>query len=360
MANTTLATIKKLTSTVEVQKRFNSILGRRAPQFIASLVNAVAGSTALSACEPNSIMSAAFTAAALDLPIDPNLGFAAIVPYRKRQKNELTGRWEDVTLAQFQMMYKGFVQLAIRSGEYQKMGVSEVYEDEFIGYNPITGEMTFTEDFSQCTQRNAGETDRVVGYYAWFRLHSGFTQELYMTKQAVQNHARRYSQAYRYDVEKGRKSSPWSTDFDAMAKKTVLKQLLSKWGILSVQMQKSLQTDQMVYGADGTGQYADNQPDQPADEVIDVFPADAPDAQVPQAQPAKTPEPPPEPVQIPMEEPAPAPAPASAPAPKQADPAPRAAAYTQKKTEPARTGGGMEDEFAAFDALFGTGEEPPF
>ena len=118
-------------------------------------------------------------AASFDLPIDSNLGFAALVPYKKSFKDKETGQWVKKDLAQFQMMYKGFVQLAIRTGQYEKMNCSEVYEDELRSYNPITGECEFVTDFSQTHQRENGETDKIVGYYAWFRLVSGFTKELY-------------------------------------------------------------------------------------------------------------------------------------------------------------------------------------
>ena len=161
MANT-LSEIKRLTSTAEVTARLNNILGRRTPQFVASLTNIVAADASLAKCNPNSIMGAAFVAAAIDLPIDSNLGFAAIIPYKKRAKDQRTGQWVDVWLAQFQIMYRGFVQLAIRSGEYRKMNYSTVYADEIVSYNPITGETQFVEDFSQCTQRNEGNPENIV------------------------------------------------------------------------------------------------------------------------------------------------------------------------------------------------------
>ena len=190
-------------------------------------------------------------AATYDLPIDSNLGFAAIVPYNENVYDPRTKQWKKVPKAQFQMMYKGFIQLAIRSGYYEKMNYAVVYEDELESYNPITGEVKFVEDRSKCTQRDDGDESHVAGYYAWFRLKTGFSQELYMSKKAVDNHARKYSQAYRYDLDKGKKSSKWTTDFEAMALKTVIKLLLSKWGILSVDMQRAIQDDQKVYDEDG-------------------------------------------------------------------------------------------------------------
>lgn len=252
--------VKGILAEENVKKRFQEVLGKKAPQFMASIVNVVSATPALKQCEPNSIIAAAFVASSFDLPIDSNLGFSALVPYNKSMR-DANGNWYDVKLAQFQMMYKGFIQLAIRTGEYEKMNCSEVYEDELLRYNPITGECEFVEDFAGCTQRMNGEYDKIIGYYAWFRLRSGFTKELYMSRGEIDNHAKKYSQAYRYDIDKKKKSSKWTTDFDAMAKKTVIKLLLSKWGILSVEMQRAIQDDQKTFDEDGNESYGDNTPD---------------------------------------------------------------------------------------------------
>ena len=253
--------VKAMLSQDNIREKFTEVLGHKAPQFMASITNAVSGSAQLKKCPANSIIGAAFVAATYDLPIDSNLGFAAIVPYNESVWNPQTREWDKIPKAQFQMMYKGFIQLAIRSGYYEKMNYAVVYEDELISYNPITGEVEFVKDFSTCTQRMNGEDDKVVGYYAWFRLKTGFSKELFMTKAAVDNHAKKYSQAYRYDLNNKKKSSKWTTDFEAMALKTVIKLLLSKWGILSVDMQRAIQDDQKVYDEEGNGSYGDNQPD---------------------------------------------------------------------------------------------------
>lgn len=265
----TAVAIKSMISQDTVKKKFAEVLGQKAPQFLASITNVVAGSNQLKQCSANSIMSAAFVAATYDLPIDSNLGFSAIVPYNESVWNPQTREWVKVPKAQFQMMYKGFIQLAIRSGYYEKMNYAVVYEDELVSYNPITGELEFVTDFSNCTQRINGEDDKVVGYYAWFRLKTGFRQELYMSKAAVEHHARKYSQAYRYDIDKNKKSSKWTTDFEAMALKTVIKLLLSKWGILSVDMQRAIQDDQKTFDDEGNGSYGDNQPE--IEEAVDAF-----------------------------------------------------------------------------------------
>lgn len=253
--------VKQMISQDNVKKKFAEVLGQKAPQFLASITTVIQGSAQLKKCDANSIMSAAFVAATYDLPIDSNLGFSAIVPYNESVYNPQTRQWEKHPRAQFQMMYKGFIQLAIRSGYYEKMNYAVVYEDELVSYNPITGEISFVTDFSKCTQRNNGESDKIAGYYAWFRLKTGFRQELYMSTAEVDNHAKKYSQSYRYDIDKKKSLSKWTTDFEAMALKTVIKLLLSKWGILSVDMQRAIQDDQKVYDEDGNGRYGDNQPD---------------------------------------------------------------------------------------------------
>lgn len=271
--------VKAMLSQDNIKEKFTEVLGHKAPQFMASITNAVSGSSQLKKCPANSIIGAAFVAATYDLPIDSNLGFAAIVPYNESVYDQQRREWVKVPKAQFQMMYKGFIQLAIRSGYYEKMNYAVVYEDELVSYNPITGEVEFTKDFSTCTQRMNGEYEKVVGYYAWFRLKTGFSQELFMTKSAVDNHAKKYSQAYRYDLNSGKKSSKWTTDFEAMALKTVIKLLLSKWGILSVDMQRAIQDDQKVYDEDGEGSYSDNQPDMIAAEDPFQLPQHEPDSQ---------------------------------------------------------------------------------
>lgn len=168
------AQVKSMISQDAVKKKFTEVLGQKAPQFLASITNVVAGSAQLKKCPATTIMSAAFVAATYDLPIDSNLGFAAIVPYNNNKYNPQTRQWEKHPEAQFQMMYKGFIQLAIRSGYYEKMNCSVVYKDELVSYNPITGEVEFVTDFSKCTQRAEGKSENIAGYYAWFKLLTGF------------------------------------------------------------------------------------------------------------------------------------------------------------------------------------------
>jgi len=209
--------LNALMGTANVKKRFEELLGDRAAGFMSSLLNVVNGSTQLRQCNPNQILATAAIAAAMNLPIDPNLGFAYIVPYKGK--------------AQFQMGYRGYIQLAMRTGQYKTISATEVYEGEIDSYNRITGEIEVNPD--------GRKSDAVVGYIAYFRLLNGFEKYDYMTVAEVQAHAKRFSQSY----GKG-SASPWTTDFDSMATKTVLKRLLSRYGILSIEMQTAVRADQ--------------------------------------------------------------------------------------------------------------------
>lgn len=249
--NPVLAKVKGFIASDSVKKRFEDVLGKKAPQFISTVMNVVSGNKMLQKCEPTSIIGASLVAASLDLPIDPNLGFAAIVPYYDGKTK--------TTKAQFQMMYRGFIQLAMRTGQYKKIHVTEVYEDEFVSYNPIENELVFVKDMKECKQRKEGQTDKVVGFFGKFELVSGFAHSLFMTIEEMEAHAKRYSSSYKYDIREKKKTSKWSTDFIPMGCKTVVKLLLSKWGPLSVQqqLQQAIQEDQKIFGEEG-GAYKDN------------------------------------------------------------------------------------------------------
>lgn len=207
-----------LVNRVDIRKKFEDMLGKKAPAFMSSILSLTNANAALKASDPMSIISSAAIAATLDLPINPSLGFAHIVPYSG--------------VAQFQMGWKGFVQLAIRTGLYQTMNAAEIYEGELIRYNRITGETEIDESHRK--------SDKIVAYAAYFKLTTGFEKYLLMTVEQVNRHAKRYSKAY------DRAGAPWKINFDAMALKTVLKLLLSKYGVLSIEMQKALTYDQSV------------------------------------------------------------------------------------------------------------------
>ncbi len=216
-----------------VKKRFEDVLGKKAAGFMSSIISATNANTMLSKAEPMSIIRAAAIAAALDLPINPSLGFSHIVPYKK----------DGEPIAQFQMGWKGFVQLALRTGQYKTINATPVYEGELQSKNRFTGEMVFDEAKK--------ESDKIVGYVAYFKLINGFEKWLYMGSEEVKAHGKRYSQSY--STPKGK----WMTDFESMALKTVIKMLLSKYGVLSIEMQTAILGDQATVKKDGEFEYPD-------------------------------------------------------------------------------------------------------
>lgn len=194
-----------------VRKRFVDVLGDAAAPFISSVLTTVNSNDALKRCSTSSILSAAATAAALRLPVSPALGFAYIIPYGQH--------------ATFQLGYKGIIQLAIRSGQYRKINASAVREGQIKEVDFMTGEII----------RGEATGDRIVGYIAYIELINGFSKSLYMTVDEIEHHALTFSRSYAFDKKAGKKTSVWTTNFDSMAKKTVLKLLLSKYGIMSIE-----------------------------------------------------------------------------------------------------------------------------
>ena len=224
-------TLKALVNADVTKKKFQEMLGNKAAGFLTSLINTTNGNAQLQQADPNSILKAGAIAATLDLPIDPNLGFAYIVPYKKKYKDEI-GNWHEKNEAQFQMGYKGFVQLAIRTGQYKRINVAELYEGQFENYDPITDELKYNLDNRL--------SDKITHYVAYFQTINGFEKYNIMSKEEVEQHGMKFSKTFK------KEKSTWQTDFNAMAKKTVLKLLLSKFGILSIEMQTALKTDQAV------------------------------------------------------------------------------------------------------------------
>ena len=225
------STLKALVNADVTKKKFQEMLGNKAVGFLTSLINTTNGNAQLQQADPNSILKAGAIAATLDLPIDPNLGFAYIVPYKKKYKDEL-GNWNEKNEAQFQMGYKGFVQLAIRTGQYKRINVAELYEGQFESYDPITDELKYNLENRL--------SDEITHYVAYFQTINGFEKYNIMSKEEVEQHGMKFSKTFK------KEKSTWQTDFNAMAKKTVLKLLLSKFGILSIEMQTALKTDQAV------------------------------------------------------------------------------------------------------------------
>ena len=255
-------TLQQLLNREGIKRRFEELLDKSAPSFISSILTIVKGNSKLQECSPNSVLAAAGIAAALKLPINPSLGLAYIVPYKGQ--------------AQFQMGYRGFIQLAMRSGQYRTLNAGAVCEGQIAEIDFVTGEIVRGEKIS----------DNVVGYVAFMELINGFRKSLYMSNEELQAHAEKYSQSYAYDLRSGKRTSVWSTNFPAMAKKTVLKRLLSTFGIISIDQQSldlatALQTDQAAITEDGL-RYVDNEPDGeekvvPFADVLNLPEGDEPD-----------------------------------------------------------------------------------
>jgi recombination protein RecT len=215
--------LKSLLSTPTLRKKFNEVLDKKAPQFMASLLNLYGGDPNLQAAEPLSIVSSALVAASLDLPVDKNLGYAWIVPFYDHKKG--------YKAAQFQLGYKGYIQLALRSGQYKAMNVIDVREGELKKWNRLTEDLELDLD--------SADSDKVIGYCGYFRLVNGFEKTVYWTKDEVEAHRIKFNKA----KDKQSLNNVWRSDYDAMAKKTVIRNLLGKWGILSIDMQTALSKD---------------------------------------------------------------------------------------------------------------------
>lgn len=202
-------------------QKLNGVLGNEkiANSFISSVISVANGNAYLRNADPMTIVGSAMVAATLQLPIVPTLGMAYIIPYGKQ--------------AQFQIGYKGLIQLAERSGQVRNIIDEVVYEGQLVSKNKFTGEFVFDED--------AKTSDKVIGYMARLELTNGFAKTIYWTKEEVEAHAKRFSQAY----AKGW-SSPWKSDFDQMARKTTLKALINKYAPMDIAMQQAMRFDQAV------------------------------------------------------------------------------------------------------------------
>jgi recombination protein RecT len=235
--------VREFFESAEIQSKFKQLLGKRASAFCTSVLQIVASNHLLTNADPGSIYQAAAVAATLDLPLNNNLGFAYIVPYKTKQKD---GSYK--TVAQFQMGYKGFIQLAQRSGQFKAITSAPVYEGQLISEDPLEG---FVFDFTKKT------SDKMIGYAARFKLLNGFEATWYMTVDQLKKHGQKFSKTY--------KDGLWEKDFDAMASKTVIKLLLSKFAPLSVEMQKAVMSDQAVVQDASADQYTyiDNDEDLP-------------------------------------------------------------------------------------------------
>ena len=238
LEHSTNKSLKDLLNSEYVKNRFLEVMGEKAPAFLASVLNAIQKNPELAKCDQQSVLSSAMVAATLDLPVDSNLGFSAIVPYNTKIKNQKTKEEYWVTLAQFQIMYKGFIQLALRSGQYKTINVSPIYEDEFESYDIISGDIQIRPVANG--YREQENIDKIIGYVAFFRLINGFERLEYWPLSKIKAHGERYSKSFNHS------NGLWKKDPHAMYAKTVLKNTLSKWGILSVSMQNAIVADQGV------------------------------------------------------------------------------------------------------------------
>lgn len=244
---TALTPIKRFNQCIanaSTQEYLQSILGEKKSSFVANVTALVTNNVQLQECAPMSVMYAAIKATALDLPLDPSLGCAYVIPFRNNKLNR--------TDAQFQLGAKGLVQLALRSGQFINLNNDVVYEGELVRFDKKSGE----PDLS-----GVKTSDNVIGYFAYFKLLNGFEKTLYMSKDEVEKHGVRFSQTYKADKKNGYSSSVWTNDFDSMAKKTVLKLLLQRWAPKSVEtlnLQKALADDQVVVNDRNESQYIDN------------------------------------------------------------------------------------------------------
>ena len=225
-------TLQGLLDSEGVKDRLNDILGKRASTFASSVIQITQSNTMLKNAEPNSILGAAITSATLNLPLNNNLGYAYIIPFNERQKDNTY-----LVKAQFQIGYKGFIQLAQRSGTFKTVNVTDVRLGEIEEINRLSGEYTF----NWIQDQKERESKSVIGYIGYFSLTNGFEKTMFMSMEDLNKHGKKFSQTFKKGF------GLWQTDFDSMSKKTVLKLLLSKYAPLSIDMQSAVNVDQASF-----------------------------------------------------------------------------------------------------------------
>lgn len=251
------------------KKEINKILGGQAgTRFISSIVSAVQATPALAECTNASILTAALQGEALKLSPSPQLGQFYMIPFKKKAKYDRNGNLvsPEKTEAQFQLGYKGYIQLAKRSGVYKKINVISIKEGELVSYDPLEEELEvhmIEDDFLR-------EQAPTIGYYAMFEENNGYRHSMYWSKRKMIAHADKYSNAFSAKdmerLERGeipekdmwKYSSFWYKDFDGMAHKTMLRQLISKWGTMSIDMMQAMDADMAVIREGGTADYVES------------------------------------------------------------------------------------------------------
>ena len=226
-------THKQFFNSPAVKQKFSEVLDGNGQQFVASLLSIITNNKLLAKATNESIMTAAMKAATLKLPIEPSLGMAYVVPYNRSEKHGDT--WIKINEAQFQMGYKGFIQLAQRSGQIRNINCDIVYKEEFLRYDKVYGTLHLKEE-----QVDSGE---VEGYFASLELINGFRKMIFWKKEKVIAHAQKYSKTYDKQIGDFKSGTPWKTEFDAMAQKTLIKELLSKYAPLSTELQEAIIAD---------------------------------------------------------------------------------------------------------------------
>ena len=278
-----------------VKNQLAQAVGKNSMRFVSSVVSAVTVNPALQECTNKSILSAALLGESLGLSPSPQLGQYYMVPYENKK--------EGVKVAQFQMGYKGYIQLAIRSAQYRRINVLAIKDGELKYFDPLNEEIKVELMVDRWDEREEMPT---IGYYAMFELVNGFYKAMYWSKKQMLYHADKYSQAFSKDAKKIKTfdfktkkevwkekvsfadfeagkyskddewmySSFWYKNFDGMAYKTMLRQIISKWGIMSIEMQKAFDADMAEIREDGVNQYVDNQPEEAREDYVDTTVSD--------------------------------------------------------------------------------------
>ena len=240
-----------------VKDQINKVVGgKNGQRFMSAIISAVNTNPALQECTNSSILSGALLGESLNLSPSPQLGHYYLVPFNDKNKGKV---------AQFQLGYKGYIQLAIRSGQYKKLNVLAIKEGELEFFDPLNEEIKINLMVDKWDERESAET---IGYYAMFELTNGFRKAIYWSKKQMENHALKYSQGYR--AKKG--YTFWEKNFDGMAYKTMLRQLISKWGIMSIDLQSAFENDMTFTDESGKVNYVEAD-----DDVIDYEPVEQPE-----------------------------------------------------------------------------------